>query len=214
MCQLQGCAHYSDLDLKGVLRRNGLYDKYDGTTFPENGKCSDDPLIVHQYELNTTLNGEGRLQAAHQDIDGYSCLNGWSCGSIAASVPDVANWFWDVFHDKLVNSTTLSLMMNGIPLDSGWSPGLYCRSPFAGVYRKTACSYISRSASGWALLGKMVPVSPRKSPPSTSPDLDIRIRLGAAWQNKVPDQNVPEATRFSLAPVDSPCAFFCGATRL
>ena len=103
LCQVQGCAHYTDLDLKGVLRRNHLYDKYNGTTFPENGKCSDDPMIVHQYELNTTLNNEGRLQAAHQDIDGYSCLNGWSCGSIAASVPDVANWFWDVFHGKLVN---------------------------------------------------------------------------------------------------------------
>ena len=32
-----------------------------------------------------------------------SCLNGWTCGNIAASVGDISNWWWDIFHQsKLV----------------------------------------------------------------------------------------------------------------
>ena len=75
----------------------------------------------------------------------------------------------DVVSKLGLQATTLATMMNGIPLDSGWSPGLSCRSPFAGVSLKVASSYLSRSVS----------------------------RLGAAWQNEFPDQNAPEATRLS-----------------
>ena len=49
----------------------------------------------------------------------------WSCvaGNIAISVHDAANWWWDIFHTRLVNYTTLETMMNSIPLSQGWSPG-------------------------------------------------------------------------------------------
>ena len=54
----------------------------------------------------------------------YSCLNGWTCGNIAASVGDISNWFFDLFHGVQVKPATLLEMMNGIPLSQGWSPGL------------------------------------------------------------------------------------------
>ena len=42
LCQLSNCSSWEALDFKAVLPPN-LLDKFDGATFPEKGKCLDDP---------------------------------------------------------------------------------------------------------------------------------------------------------------------------
>eukprot|EP00039_Didymoeca_costata_P022153 m.3875 g.3875 ORF g.3875 m.3875 type:complete len:600 (-) comp2844_c0_seq1:3-1802(-) len=126
LCQLNtSCKTWQDLNQMAVLPAS-LQPDFTGVAFPGEGKCSDDPKIVHQYQLNAsdTLNPDGSLNVSFHDIINDSCLNGWACGNIAATVGNIAEWFWDLFHEKIVNSTTLSEMCNRVPLTNGWNPGL------------------------------------------------------------------------------------------
>ena len=123
LCQIQNCSRYDQLDQMAVLPGK-VRGKYKGLAFPENGPCSADPKIVHQYALKVDDSpGQGTV-ATHFDISKYSCLNGWACGNIAASVGDVAEWFWDIFHGEIVSPNSLKQMLNFVPLKKGWSPGL------------------------------------------------------------------------------------------
>ena len=88
-----------------------------------------DPTAT-QANVNATTTGgavlgwPARAVARFGDIVDDSCLNGWSCGNIAATAEDITQWWWDIFHFKLVNETTLAEMLNEVPLTKGWNPGL------------------------------------------------------------------------------------------
>ena len=124
----ENCSSWEDLDQKQVLDKHGLRARYKDVAFPEKGPCSKTKGVVHQYSLRvdnmTARTGVGGVVTTHADILDDSCLNGWTCGNIAASAESTATWFWDVYHGKLVNDTTLLTMMNSVPLTKGWSPGL------------------------------------------------------------------------------------------
>jgi hypothetical protein len=53
-----------------------------------------------------------------------SCLNGWTCGNIAATTKDVAQWYDDLFHVRIVSNSSLNEMLQNRPLSAGWEPGL------------------------------------------------------------------------------------------
>ena len=78
------------------------------------------PGVVHQYRLNV----EAGPKVTYSDIIDYSCLNGWACGNIAATPHAISQWWWDLFHGRLVSQGTLLEMMANQPLSKGWSPGL------------------------------------------------------------------------------------------
>lgn len=123
LCQAANCSTWEALDQRAVLR-GGMRERYQGVAFPMRGPCSADPSIVHQYRPEV-VNGSDGVVATHVDIVDYSCLNTWTAGNIAATVSDVAQWWWDIFHHRVVNSSTLVEMLNGVPLSQGWNPGLY-----------------------------------------------------------------------------------------
>eukprot|EP00040_Diaphanoeca_grandis_P044761 m.13476 g.13476 ORF g.13476 m.13476 type:complete len:492 (-) comp9745_c0_seq1:116-1591(-) len=148
LCQLQNCSDWSELDQKWVLPQS-LKQKYNGVIFPEHGKCNKYPHMIHQYSLNATsttshtstpwrttlpenllspldnVSPQHGVDVHFTDIINYSCLNGWSCGNIAATTESIANWYWDLLGDyKIVSEQTVTQMLNGTPLTNGWSPGL------------------------------------------------------------------------------------------
>lgn len=54
--------------------------------------------IVHQYNFSSVLRpgSTDEVDVSYSDIIGFSCLNGWACGSIAATTSSVADWYWDL----------------------------------------------------------------------------------------------------------------------
>lgn len=126
LCQLSNCSSWETLDFKAVLPAD-LLDKFEGATFPEKGKCLDDPKIVHQYNFSSVLRpgSTDEVDVSYSDIIGFSCLNGWACGSIAATTSSVADWYWDLLGTySILEEKTITKMLNGTPLTNGWSPGL------------------------------------------------------------------------------------------
>jgi len=103
-----------------------LRGRYKGVAFPERGKCSLDPQISHQYRMVASAPGVvgDAVSVAFSDIVNYSCLNGWACGNIAITPHDVAQWYYDLFHGNVVSNASLTTMLQGHPLTSGWDPGL------------------------------------------------------------------------------------------
>ena len=102
-----------------------------GTAFPGPGPCSNDPLIAHQYATWPPRRHAPRPGEAVDtnitviDIVGHSCLNGWTCGNIAATPRDIARFHWDLHHLRIVNATSLAAMVDFLPMRSGWNPQMY-----------------------------------------------------------------------------------------
>ena len=83
--------------------------------------------IVHQYNFSSVLQpgSTDKVDVSYSDIIGFSCLNGWACGSIAATTDSVADWYWDLLGTyAILEEKTITKMLNGTPLTNGWSPGL------------------------------------------------------------------------------------------
>jgi CubicO group peptidase (beta-lactamase class C family) len=106
LAHITGCKDWADYNQLAVLPPALLNStsgrkltSYAGVRFPVKGVCSVDPMVVHQYRmqiLNATQHigssSKGGDTIAHEytvrysDIVDYSCLNGWTCGNIAAPV--------------------------------------------------------------------------------------------------------------------------------
>ena len=44
------------------------------------------------------------------DMTNTSCLNGWTCGNIAAAPVGVASYFYDLFHGLVIDAAGLAAM--------------------------------------------------------------------------------------------------------
>jgi hypothetical protein len=53
-----------------------------------------------------------------------SCLNGWTCGNIAARASDVAGFFHALLTGEIVAPKTVDEMKQFKPFTTGWSTGL------------------------------------------------------------------------------------------
>jgi CubicO group peptidase (beta-lactamase class C family) len=69
LAQISGANNWSEYDQRSVLPPQ-LAKQLNRTIFPNHGKCSDYPTIVHQYRPTK--------DASFLDIDDYSCTNGWT----------------------------------------------------------------------------------------------------------------------------------------
>lgn len=66
-----------------------------------------------------------QVNITFQDLIDTSCLNGWTCGNIAASPSDVARFHWDLQHGNIISNESLRQMMNFKNMDVGWNPQKY-----------------------------------------------------------------------------------------
>eukprot|EP00040_Diaphanoeca_grandis_P005570 m.33457 g.33457 ORF g.33457 m.33457 type:complete len:460 (+) comp16824_c0_seq2:144-1523(+) len=110
-------SHWSDFDQFSVIPQDVVNDYKGQVTFPIFGECSTYPDIIHQYAYYVA---DGDPSISFFDIDDASCLNGWTCGNLAATSGAVASFFYDLFHNKLVSSGMVSEMLKFQPFTVGW----------------------------------------------------------------------------------------------
>lgn len=109
-----GAPHWTAFDQLSVLPRALQTElKSLGIEFPLLGPCSDHPAICHQYAAWHEPDQPNQIHFF--DIDDVSCLNGWSCGNIAASPGAVATYFFELFHGGVVSPATLAEMQKWHP---------------------------------------------------------------------------------------------------
>eukprot|EP00039_Didymoeca_costata_P031066 m.32957 g.32957 ORF g.32957 m.32957 type:complete len:527 (-) comp8472_c0_seq1:3912-5492(-) len=128
--------NWEDLDQMSIFPPH-LRPEFNQTSFPGKGPCSKDPSIIHQYVMSNPPPWDSKhhkgpvpnlnetLNITIVDLDYGSCLNGWTCGNIAASASDIAHFHWSLHEGLLVNSESLAEMMTMVPMRYGWSPQLY-----------------------------------------------------------------------------------------
>ena len=130
LAEITGAHNWWDYDQFSVLPKK-VKGNYNHTEFPIRGLCSKHPNIVHQYNAWW---GEAKgwipqpnesIKVNITDLDKDSCLNGWTCGNIAASPGDIARFHWDLHHGNIVSAESLKDMMHWTPMHVGWEPQLY-----------------------------------------------------------------------------------------
>eukprot|EP00729_Bicosta_minor_P002189 gene2189-5403_t len=130
LAEITGAHNWWDYDQFSVLPKK-VKGNYNHTEFPIRGLCSKHPNIVHQYNAWW---GEAKgwipqpnesVKVNITDLDKDSCLNGWTCGNIAASPGDIARFHWDLHHGNIVSAESLKDMMHWTPMHVGWEPQLY-----------------------------------------------------------------------------------------
>jgi hypothetical protein len=131
LVHLYNYSAWEDLDqLKATLPEALLPKKgaaaddnpYSGVVFSGKEPCSAIPNTVHQYSLAVT-NGTQQypdpngtnLTVHYRDIYNSSCLNGWTCGNIVASVAGIAEYYYDLLTHKIVNASTLKVSSPCVP---------------------------------------------------------------------------------------------------
>jgi CubicO group peptidase (beta-lactamase class C family) len=114
-----------DFDQLSVLPGK-LRPKFNRTLFPKLGKCSTYGSIgvVHQYAVDASKYQWGQI--SWFDMMPFSCLNGWTCGNIAAAPVDLASFYYHLLNGKgdLLDPLLVAKMTKTNLLDKGWSTGL------------------------------------------------------------------------------------------
>lgn len=127
LAEAAGVSSWEDYDQLSVIPPD-LRGGYPDLTFPGRGPCSLDPLIIHQYGTGSTLRkfkgdvGNGTFNITIRDLYNSSCLNGWTCGNIAAAPSNVARFHYDLHHLRIVSNESLAAMMAFLPTTKGWNP--------------------------------------------------------------------------------------------
>jgi len=131
LAQITGAEQWQDYDQFSVFPKS-VKANYNHTEFPGRGLCSDHPNIVHQYNAwygNGTKwmpsKDDTIIKVNITDLYKDSCLNGWTCGNIAASPGDIARFHWDLHHGNIVSQASLKEMLHWVPMKVGWEPQLY-----------------------------------------------------------------------------------------
>ena len=114
------------------------------TLFPKGGRCSSYAAqgMAHQYGV-TVKKGFLDVKIHFFDLFETSCLNGWTCGNIAAAPTDVAAFYYYLLSNQTTQTTTETTtslaapgpnpivseaaraeMMHFQPLTTGFAPGL------------------------------------------------------------------------------------------
>lgn len=76
------------------------------------GRCSKYGNVTQQY-MATSRNEFPGQEFYYENLYEYSCLNGWGFGNIAATVDDVAKFFYEYLGtENLIKKETLAKMMN------------------------------------------------------------------------------------------------------
>eukprot|EP00038_Savillea_parva_P013554 m.8563 g.8563 ORF g.8563 m.8563 type:complete len:543 (+) comp2550_c0_seq1:54-1682(+) len=129
LAEAAGVERWQDYNQLSVIPPD-LRAGYPDLTFPGEGPCSKDPLIVHQYGTGSSMRktkwgNMSQLNVTILDLYNDSCLNGWTCGNIAAAPSNVARFHYDLHHLRIVSNESLAAMMAFQPTTKGWDPQLY-----------------------------------------------------------------------------------------
>mmetsp|Transcript_26472 Transcript_26472/g.69640 ORF Transcript_26472/g.69640 Transcript_26472/m.69640 type:complete len:526 (+) Transcript_26472:165-1742(+) len=132
LAEAAGVERWQEYDQRTVIPA-GLRDGYPDLMFPGEGPCSLDPLIIHQYGTPNNLrshhgahfNPNTTVNLTLWDLYDNSCLNGWTCGNIAAAPSNVARFHYDLHNLRIVSNESLAAMMAFVSTTKGWSPQQY-----------------------------------------------------------------------------------------
>ena len=94
-------------------------------TFAKRGKCSQYEKIVRQYVMDFSGSYPAML-FKYFDINGYSCLNGWTFGNIISSAHDITMFFYELLgNESILSHESIEMMKNfekyttGFPITYG-----------------------------------------------------------------------------------------------
>ena len=109
---------WNDFDQRSFMTKDQKM-RWNRTSFPKMGRCTnyDVPKQFTYQQVGT--------EAVFFDLGQASCLNGWTCGNMAASAKNIAS-FWNdlVGQGRIVSSEGLYNMTQFDPLTTGFAPGL------------------------------------------------------------------------------------------
>jgi CubicO group peptidase (beta-lactamase class C family) len=126
--------------------------------FPLRGPCAQyaDKGVVHQYApiVSWKLLPPG-LTVQFRDIFADSCLNGWTCGNMAARPLDLASFFWHLLHRGPENTApilppaSLAAMQEFKPLTVGFAPGLEYGLGLMAMGWPKSTNFIGHAGADW-----------------------------------------------------------------
>lgn len=125
MAQVKNVSDWTGYDQTSVipdaLKATGNYNTL---TFLQNGPCSQYSDVAHQYAYSNKMNGDQIVATEIFDLDDYSCLNGWTCGNVAASAKALASFWRDLFNYRgILGPVALPLMTKFNTLVNPWCYG-------------------------------------------------------------------------------------------
>eukprot|EP00466_Bigelowiella_natans_P009871 jgi/Bigna1/81775/fgenesh1_pg.84_\ len=124
LVEVHGFESWEDFDQKAIIPEN-LQSRYVDTIFPKGGPCTKYDNISHQYLSYRAVYSKIYSYNLYSDMIQYSCLNGWTCGNIASTGQNLANYWWDLFTLQLVSNASMQAMQEFKPLENKWCPSCY-----------------------------------------------------------------------------------------
>ena len=114
-------ADWSRYDQRGVIRnaRGAVAADYAHFSFAKEGACSHS-VTTHGF---TAI---GTPQGRSMDVSALDCLNGWTCGNIATTSLDMANFMFDLLGPtaRIVSNNSRTEMQKWHPFTVGWCSGM------------------------------------------------------------------------------------------
>ncbi len=113
----RGDSTWTDFDQRAFMTPDQRM-RWNRTSFPMMGRCSEYE-VAHTYSVvsvNTT--------ATFYDYSPTSCLNGWTCGNMAASAHNIASFFADLLEGRIVSAEGLANMTAFSPFTQGFATGM------------------------------------------------------------------------------------------
>ena len=84
--------------------------------------------VTPQWNVRLVPLGDGTdpnaKKAVFYDYSHTSCLNGWTCGNIAARASDVAGFFFELLTGKIVSQNMINEMCKFETFNTGWGTGI------------------------------------------------------------------------------------------
>merc|ERR1719281_1582175 len=119
--------------------------------------------MVHQYApiFSWKLFPPG-FTVQMKDIWEDSCLNGWTCGNMAARPLDLASFFWHLLHRgpentaPILGPASLAAMQDFKPLTVGFAPGLQYGLGLMATGFPNVTNFIGHAGEDW---GSSAPVA-------------------------------------------------------
>ena len=109
---------WNDFDQRSFMSTDQRM-RWNRTSFPKLGRCTE--YDVPKQWLYTQIKDE----AIFYNLGQASCLNGWTCGNLAASAQNLASFWNDLIGEgKIVSPEGLKNMTDFSPLTQGFAPGL------------------------------------------------------------------------------------------
>ena len=109
---------WNDFDQRSFMSQDQKM-RWNRTSFPKAGRCT-----IYDVAPQWNVQAVGTAQVFY-NLAESSCLNGWTCGNVAASAQNLASFFHDLIGAKtIVSPEGLDNMTQFHGLTQGFAPGL------------------------------------------------------------------------------------------